>query len=106
MISESRPWKQERKKLLRTIRAEARRLKFDDEGEQYEARLFKLERAIFYAAFVIRKLIENGKITDKVGRQAVEVTAFKANDGHEFSMVGSFTADSRRTSTSSTSPGG
>lgn len=92
MISESWPWKQELKRLLRTIRGEAPRLKFDDESDQYDARLFELERAIFYAAFVVRKLIENGKITDRVARHFVEVTAFKANDEYEFSMIGSLTA--------------
>ena len=54
--------------------------------------MFKLERVIFYAAFVVRKLIENGKITDKVARQVVEVAAFKANDAYRLSLSGSFTA--------------
>ena len=75
----------------------------DDEGDQSEARMFKLERVIFYAAFVVRKLIENGKITDKVARHVVEVAAFKANDAYRLSLSGSFTRYSMRTNTLSIS---
>jgi hypothetical protein len=76
MIWESYPWKRELRRLARTIRAQAATARdLDDVDERRE---FKLERAIFYAAFVMRKLIESKKVTDKVAGHSVEVTAFKS----------------------------
>ncbi len=74
MISESYPWKQELRRLACLIRTET--AKPIDIASMDERSEFKLERAIFYAAFVVRKLIENKKITDKVAGHSVEVKAF------------------------------
>jgi hypothetical protein len=74
MIWESGPWKQELQRLSHTIRTEAAK---DVDGMDGR-REFKLEQAIFYSAFVVRKLIENKKLTDETAGHSIEVTGFRS----------------------------
>jgi hypothetical protein len=70
MIWESEPWKVELNSLSKKIKASADCLQRNDEAQ------FELERAFFYAAFVIRKLIEDGKITDRTAGHSIELDAY------------------------------
>ncbi len=91
MIWESGPWKQELQRLSRTIRTEAAK---DFEGMDGR-REFKLERAIFYSAFVVRKLIEKKKLTDATSGHSIEVTGFGSRRSKVglLSFVGSTSCD-------------
>ncbi len=77
MIWESWPWKVELRRLSRAIKAEAARIPSMDEVDQRSE--FKLE------AFVIRKLIENKKITDKVA--GYSLNAFRSRRPKEGNTV-------------------
>lgn len=50
----------------------------DIEGERFGALEFRLERAVFYSAYIIRKLSENGKLTDICSTQKIEVAVYKS----------------------------
>ena len=80
MIWESWPWKQE---LLAHANALENLLSaYSDElsEEEYYSTEFNLEKAIFYSAFIVRKLIENRKLTDDCSKQKVVVQVFLSKD--------------------------
>ena len=79
MILESWPWKQE---LLNHANVISETLvnysSTDIEEEELGAMEFRLERAVFYSAYIIRKLIENGKLTDICSTQKISVSVYKS----------------------------
>lgn len=69
MIHESYPWKKElaqHAKVIRTI-----------VSKNPDKIPFRIERALFYSSFIVRKLIENRKITDKCSNQCLKVILFE-----------------------------
>lgn len=79
LILESWPWKQE---LLNHANVISETLvnysSTDIEEEELGAMEFRLERAVFYSAYIIRKLIENGKLTDICSTQKISVSVYKS----------------------------
>lgn len=56
-----------------------------DVANLQEDKLFECERPIFYAAFIIRKLIEDTAVTDRLKSQWIELKASASNrSGREF----------------------
>jgi hypothetical protein len=70
MIFESYPWKQEIKRLQKSLRTWAVR-PCSDKAEFY------IQRAIFVSAFAIRKLMENRKLTDAVRDKSMGCHTFR-----------------------------
>jgi hypothetical protein len=71
MIFESRPWKVE-------LVAHLRRFK-TWEGKLYtEKGGFYIERGVFLSAFIVRKLMENRKVTDVIRESVISVDAHRA----------------------------
>lgn len=70
MIWESAPWKDELGIHASQLRKPAN---LQDINEQEE---FRIERSLFLSAFVLRKLIENGKISDQVSKKPIFVQCF------------------------------
>ncbi len=73
MINESWPWKKELRRLAKAI-AKVTSAPVPEDLED-----FILERPLFYSAFVIRKLLENWKVTDGVRDQMVPIKEYPAN---------------------------
>lgn len=73
MISESAPWKDE----LAAFSAELTRCMQTPAGDDFED--FALERPLFYSALVLRKLIENWKVTDALRDRQIAITTYPAN---------------------------
>jgi hypothetical protein len=71
MTFESLAWKKELEDHLR---------RFKKWGKKIHTRKghFYIERGVFLSAFIIRKLMENRKITDLVRNSTIEVEAFRA----------------------------
>lgn len=79
MIWESWPWKQELLDHANVIgETLANYSDIETEGEDFSALEFRLERAVFYSAYIIRKLVENGKLTDTCSSQKVAVAVYKS----------------------------
>ena len=70
MMHESGPWKDELKLCVRDLSPSR-----IDCAEEVP---FKLERALFLSAFIVRKLRENHKLTDRVASQSLEVSFHQA----------------------------
>jgi hypothetical protein len=70
MIFESYPWKQELKRLQKSLRTWAVR---PNSGRAE----FYIQRAIFFSAFAVRKLMENRKVTDVVRDKSIRCNAFR-----------------------------
>jgi hypothetical protein len=71
MIFESYPWKMELKNHLKRFKTWEKKLHTERGG-------FYIERGIFLSAFIIRKLMENRKVTDVVRNKIIKVEAFRA----------------------------
>lgn len=70
MIWESYLWKVE----LKAHRNILQSAKVDSDEDVY----FNVEKALFYSAFVVRKLLENKKLTDAVSGRLIGVDVFNA----------------------------
>jgi hypothetical protein len=70
MIFESFPWKMELKRHLLLLR------KWSKNAKTKRAR-FYLERAVFLSAFILRKMMENRKLTDAVRDRSIRCEAFR-----------------------------
>ncbi|MGX1325435.1 hypothetical protein AB7M17_008943 [Bradyrhizobium sp. USDA 377] len=70
MIFESYPWKMELNRHLVLLR------KWSKNAKTKRAR-FYLERAVFLSAFVLRKMMENRKLTDAVRDRSIHCEAFR-----------------------------
>lgn len=71
MIFESAPWKAELDRHLRHFKTWARKCETERGG-------FYIERGVFLSAFIVRKLMENRKVTDEVRSRPVSCTSFFA----------------------------
>lgn len=84
MIHESAPWKDELELCSGDL--------FPRTTDCKEDVPFKLERALFLSAFIVRKLLENRKLTDKVASQRLDVSFHAAIDrerlAHQREMPG------------------
>jgi hypothetical protein len=69
MIFESRPWKKEIERHLTSLR------KWSSKPTSARAE-FHIQRAVFLSAFILRKLMENRKVTDALRDQSVGCEAF------------------------------
>jgi hypothetical protein len=70
MIFEGHPWKQELGRLLSSLS------KWSSKPESSRAE-FYIQRAVFISAFVMRKLMENRKLTDAVRDRSIRCNAFR-----------------------------
>jgi hypothetical protein len=70
MIFESFPWKLELKRHLLLFR------KWSETAKTKRAR-FYLERAVFLSAFILRKMMENRKLTDAARDRSIRCEAFR-----------------------------
>ena len=80
MIWESWPWKKELLVLANKLEELLDAYSSEQTEEEYCLTVFNLEKTIFYSAFIIRKLIENRKLTDKCSKQKIIVQVFLATD--------------------------
>ncbi|MGY4235968.1 hypothetical protein ACVIIW_004915 [Bradyrhizobium sp. USDA 4449] len=71
MIFESFPWKKEVERLLKSLR------KWSSKPTSERAE-FYIQRAVFLSAFILRKLMENRKVTDPVRDRSVRCKAYRA----------------------------
>jgi hypothetical protein len=71
MIFESFPWKMELKRHLLMLQ------KWSERAKTERAR-FYLERAVFLTAFILRKMMENRKLTDAVRDRSIRCEAFRS----------------------------
>jgi hypothetical protein len=71
MIFESFPWKKEIERLLKSLR------KWSSKPTSERAE-FYIQRAVFLSAFILRKLMENRKVTDAVRDQSIRCNAYPA----------------------------
>jgi hypothetical protein len=69
MIFESFPWKQEIERLLKSLR------KWSSKPNSERAE-FYIQRAVFLSAFIVRKLMENRKVTDALRDQSIRCKAY------------------------------
>ena len=70
MIQDSYPWKQELKKTAKWLKA----LRLSDGPE--EKKLLRLEKALFFSAYAIRKLKEANKLTDCATARRLKLEAY------------------------------
>ena len=70
MIYESQPWKQEVARHIRTIDAWTKKV-------HTQKGCFLIERGIFLSAFIVRKLIENKKMTDRLKGRTFRCRSYK-----------------------------
>lgn len=78
MIWESGPWKQELLEHANIIEKCIRSYSPKISERKHNRLQFKLERAIFYSVFIVRKLIENDKLTNTCSYQKIKVQRFKS----------------------------
>jgi hypothetical protein len=71
MIFESFPWKMELKRHLLVSQ------KWSEKAKTERAR-FYLKRAVFLSAFILRKMMENRKLTDAVRDRSIRCEAFRS----------------------------
>jgi hypothetical protein len=71
MIFASLPWKKEIERLLKSLR------KWSPKPTSQRAE-FYIQRAVFLSAFILRKLMENRKVTDAVRDQSIRCKAYLA----------------------------
>lgn len=80
MIWESEPWKKELRKfseLIKTISDQE--IQYCEESkEDHQNPFFELEKSLFLSGFILRKLIENKKITRRVSDAFILLEAFDA----------------------------
>lgn len=85
MIWNGEIWKTELSSLLDEL---SRANTFSESNDEAQ---FNFERSLFYSAFVIRKLIEGGNVTDSTSQEEVLLTTYPSvdNEGedHEFMQV-------------------
>lgn len=74
MIFESEPWKSEISRWAEQFASINSKPLPLEKGVPFEA-----EQALFYSAFVARKLIENRKLTDKIGQTKLKVSVHEAS---------------------------
>ncbi len=86
MLHESFPWKQDllrRRNLIHQYNS-ADKLENDNDDKAY----IILEKAIFYSAFIIRKLIDcPTKMSDEVDNYKLEVKSYKPNSKKKFDIM-------------------
>ena len=72
---ESSPWKEDLKRRRQLLLQYNTKEHFEkDEDKAYTV----IEKAIFYSAFIIRKLLDcNGKMSDEADQYAIKVTEWK-----------------------------
>jgi len=70
VIQDSHPWKRELKKTARWLKT----LRLTEAAE--EKQLVRLEKELFFAAYVIRKLRESNKLTDSVANRRLKLEAY------------------------------
>ena len=80
MIWESWPWKQELLSHANNIENSVSAYSIKMTEEEYGSNEFKLERSIFYSAFIVRKLIENAKLTDHCSNYKIKTQVFLAKE--------------------------
>ncbi|WP_371397228.1 hypothetical protein [Fretibacter rubidus] len=78
MIWESWPWKQELLVHLKTIESSISLISIDQTEDEHNLWVFNLERAIFYSAYIVRKLIENRKLTDSCSNYKIKLSVHTA----------------------------
>lgn|GEM_PF-3289405 len=86
MIWESDPWKTELRKFSQSIEVIADEKIHYDEAPEEEGEadpFFELEKTLFLSAFIMRKLIENKKITNKVAGCSIPLDAFDSLPNRE-----------------------
>ncbi len=71
MIFESLPWKMELADHLRRFKTWEKKLHTEKGG-------FYIERGVFLSAFIVRKLMENRKVTDAVRDSVLGIEAYRA----------------------------
>ena len=71
MIFASFPWKKEMERLLKSLK------KWSSKPTSERAE-FYIQRAVFLSAFILRKLMENRKVTDAVRDQSIRCKAYSA----------------------------
>jgi hypothetical protein len=71
MIFESYPWKQEIERLLKSLR------KWSSKPNSERAE-FYIQRAVFFSAFAVRKLMENRKLTDALRDKSIRCKAYRS----------------------------
>jgi hypothetical protein len=94
MIFESYPWKKEIGRLLKSLR------KWSSKPNSQRAE-FYIQRAVFFCAFAMRKLMENRKLTDALRDKAVRCKAYRSlqpvsDRVSTFSGLADVSDDSRR----------
>jgi hypothetical protein len=70
MIAESTPWKQELSRNLELVKRWSTK-------SHTQRGYFLVERSIFLTGFIVRKLIENRKVTDRIRNKSVRCGSFK-----------------------------
>jgi hypothetical protein len=71
MIFESYSWKKEIERLLKSLR------KWSSKPQSERAE-FYIQRAVFFSAFAMRKLMENRKLTDALRDKSIRCEAYRA----------------------------